>query len=81
MHEDLSKMTTLGSADADDDSMAAWVARSRQSEETRRAAERAAATRVASMYDQEVFRVPCCLNPPWYRHGCRLTWTWLVGRC
>ncbi len=59
MHEDLSKVTTLGSTDADDDSMAAWVARSRQSEEeARRAAERAAATRVASMYDEEVFSVP-----------------------
>ena len=58
MQEDLSKVTTLGSADADDDSMAAWVARSRQSEEeARRAAERAAATRVASMYDEEVVTV------------------------
>ena len=54
MQEDLAKVTTLGSADADDDSMVAWVARSRQSEEARRAAERAAATRVASMYDEEV---------------------------
>ena len=53
MQEDLGKVTTLGTADADDDSMAAWVARSRQAEEARRASERAAATRVATMYDEE----------------------------
>ena len=53
MQEDLGKVTTLGATDADDDSMAAWVARSRQAEQAGRAAERAAASRVATMYDEE----------------------------
>ena len=55
MEEGLAKVKTLGAAEEEVDDMAAWVARSRRVEEAnKRAAERAAASRVASMYDEEV---------------------------
>ena len=55
MEEGLSKVVTLGAAEAEVDDMAAWVARSRRNEEeNKRNAQRAAASRVASMYDEEV---------------------------
>lgn len=55
MEEGLQRVVTLGAAEAEVDDMAAWVARSRRAEEeSKRSAQRATASRVASMYDQEV---------------------------
>ena len=55
METDLAKTKTLGVAEAGVDDISAWVSKSRESEaEARRTAERAAAAKMASMYDEEV---------------------------
>lgn len=55
MEEGLAKVVNLGAAEAEVDDMAAWVARSRRGEEeAKRSAQRAAASRVATMYDEDV---------------------------
>ena len=58
MEADLAKTKTLGVAEADADDISAWVSKSRESEaEAKRAAERAAAAKMASMYDEEVSKL------------------------
>ncbi len=53
------KVTTLGAAAPEADDISAWVVRSREAEtEAKRAAERAAAAKLSSMYDEEV-RLVC----------------------
>jgi hypothetical protein len=57
MEEGLQRVVTLGAAEAEVDDMAAWVARSRAAEEeSKRGAQRAGASRLASMYDEEVWQ-------------------------
>jgi hypothetical protein len=55
MEEGLRKVKGLGSTDPDADDISSWVAKSREDEmETKRVAERAAAAKLSTMYDEEV---------------------------
>ena len=64
------KVTALGAAAPEADDVSAWVARSREAEtEAKRAAERAAAAKLSSMYDEEVRLV--CLWVPLTRSSAR----------
>lgn len=55
MEEGLRKVKTLGSTDPDANDISSWVTKSREvAAETKRAAERAAAAKLSSMYDEEV---------------------------
>jgi len=54
MEEGLRKVITLGAAEPEVDDISAWVNKSREAEaEAKRAAERAAAAKLSSMYDEE----------------------------
>lgn len=54
MEEGLRKVKGLGSTDPDADDISSWVAKSREDEmETKRVAERAAAAKLSTMYDEE----------------------------
>ena len=80
MEEGLAKVVNLGAAEAEVDDMAVWVARSRRGEEeNKRSAQRAAASRVSSMYDEEVrslsasmCRTYSALRPKWVQAGIAL---------
>lgn len=63
MEEGLRKVTTLGAAEPEVDDISAWVNKSREAEaEAKRIAERAAAAKLSSMYDEEV-RIPWGMAP------------------
>jgi len=79
MEEGLAKVVNLGAAEAEVDDMAAWVARSRRGEEeAKRSAQRVAASRVATMYDEDVRPSPA---PPRPCSALHTALAYLMGCC